>query len=104
MPRHGINSVLQSAGLVDGTGEQLVARGLVHRQALACDRRLIDAGLPTDHFTVQADTLTGAYPHKRTDRHVAHLGLTPLAVGLLHCGHVRRKLHQATDGMARTVK
>jgi hypothetical protein len=100
----GRDAVLQRTGLVDGAGEQFVAHGFLHRQAFAGDRRLIDAGLPTDHLAVQADALTGAHPHQCAERHLAHLLFAPLAVGLLHRGHVRGHLHQAADGVARTVQ
>ncbi|MNP24645.1 hypothetical protein D3C76_1174190 [compost metagenome] len=63
LPGAGGDAVFQCPRLVDGTGEQLVAYGLLHRQAFAGDRRLIDAGLPIDHFTVQADAFAGAHPH-----------------------------------------
>ncbi|MNZ63164.1 hypothetical protein D3C78_813040 [compost metagenome] len=104
MPGCRRHPVLQRTGLVDGPGEYLVARALLYRQALAGDRRLVDARLAADHLTVQADALARAHPHQRTEGDLLDVQLTPLAIGVLYGGEVRAQLHQAANSVARAVQ
>ncbi|MNO84378.1 hypothetical protein D3C76_757180 [compost metagenome] len=104
MPGTGGYTKLQGTGLVDGAGEQLVACRLLDRQTFAGDRCLIDARLATEHFAVQPDAFAGANPYQGADGHFPYVDLTPLAIGLLHRGHVRGELHQAADGIACAIQ
>ncbi|MNN10695.1 hypothetical protein D3C81_1236250 [compost metagenome] len=104
MPGTSSDTELQRTRLVDGASEQFVAHGFFHRQAFTGDRRLIDAGLATGHFAIQADALAWPYPHQSADSHLAHVHLTPLAIGLPHGRHVGGELHQAADGIACPVQ
>ncbi|MNJ45293.1 hypothetical protein D3C77_403810 [compost metagenome] len=104
MPGSRRHPVFQGTGLVDGASENLVARTFFHRQAFTGNRRLVDARLATDHLAIQADALTGAHSHQRAQCHLLDLDFTPLAVSLLHRGHVRAQLHQPANRIARTVQ
>ncbi|MNF86070.1 hypothetical protein D3C84_684930 [compost metagenome] len=84
-------AVFQLAFTVDGAGEERVAQVLLHRQALAGDGRLVDAGTAAQHLAVQGDALAGTHPQARTGLHQARRTFLPLAV-LEHRGLFRGQL------------
>ncbi|MCY1397809.1 hypothetical protein D9M71_128280 [compost metagenome] len=96
--------ILQRPGLVNGAGKDLVASSLVHWQALTGNRRLVNGGLPADHLAIEPDTFARAHAHQGTEGNVLDVQFLPLTIGLLHGGHVRGQLHQATDGIAGPVQ
>ncbi|MNN79851.1 hypothetical protein D3C81_1965310 [compost metagenome] len=102
--RRGGHRVLQGTGLIDGAGEDFVADSFFHWQALTSDWRLVDGRATGQHFTVQADALAGAHPYPRTEPNGFDILLKPAPVSLQHRGRVRGHLHQAADGIARTIK
>ncbi|MNF79845.1 hypothetical protein D3C84_620740 [compost metagenome] len=102
--RRGGHRVLQGTCLVDGAGEDFVAEGLFYRQTFTGDWRLVDGRATGQHFTVQADALAGAHPYPRTEPNGFDILLKPAPVSLQHRGRVRGHLHQAADGIARTIK
>ncbi|MNZ93809.1 hypothetical protein D3C78_1128970 [compost metagenome] len=104
MPGSRRHPIFQGACLIDGARENLVTRAFFYRQTLTGNRRLVDARLATDHLAIQAYAFTWAHPHQSAEHHLLNFNLTPLAIGLSYGGHIRRELHQPTDGVARTVQ
>src|SRR5690606_5545419 len=51
------DAVLERTGFVDRAGEHLIAERLLNREALACDRCLIDRRASFQYFTIQGDSL-----------------------------------------------
>ncbi len=96
--------VFQRAGLVDGAGEDFIAHGLFNRQAFTGDRCLVDGGLASGDFAVQANALAGFYSYDGTKIDAFDFFFQPRAVSLLNRGLFRGHLHQAADGIARTVQ
>jgi hypothetical protein len=100
---HGSDAELQCGGLVDGAREDRVAHRLVHRNALARDRRLVDGAEAVGHHAVQRHALAGADARDGVQRHrIGPHGL-PAAIGLLHLGLLGREREQALDRVARAV-
>ncbi|MDT4841971.1 hypothetical protein FQZ97_758490 [compost metagenome] len=101
--RHGRHAKHQRAGLVDGAGKHRIARGLVDRDALARDRRLVDGAGAFEHHAVQRHALAGADAGHGIERHRVGAHGLPAAVGLPHLGLFGRQREQALDGVARAV-
>jgi len=55
------------AGLVDGSGEDRCARGLLDRQGFAGDARLIDERVSGNHRAVNWYSAAGIYEHRVAD-------------------------------------
>jgi len=100
----GADPVLEGAGAVDAAGEHAVALGLVDRQALAGDRRLVDRRAAVAHHAVEGDALARTQAHGGADRHLRGRQAQPATVGLEHAGRRRRQLHQAADRVARAIQ
>ena len=94
---------LEFAVLVDGAREHQIARFLVHRNALARNRRLVDAAVALGHAAVERDALAGLDPGDGVQGDVRGLHALPASIGLLDVGLVRCQVHQALDGVARPV-
>ncbi|MPM96403.1 hypothetical protein SDC9_143566 [bioreactor metagenome] len=77
----------QHAGLVDGAGENRIASRLVHRNALAGDRRLVDGTAAGGHSSIQRDAGTRLDPHLCPDDNLVGRRLPPATVALANlCG------------------
>ena len=86
--RCGGDAALDRAGLVDGAGEDRIAGPLVHRQALASDGRLVQAGAASGDDGVHRDALAGSDSYRGADRHVTDRHCFPGAVRLPQVGGV----------------
>ena len=94
-PRH---PHLQRAAAVDGAGEHLVARRLVHGQRLAGHRRLIDGALPGDDLAVERDLLARHDHNQRARGNL--LDVDPALARLVAQQRVgRRQIEQRPDGV-----
>ncbi len=95
--------ILQRALAVDAAGEQGFTGLLFHRQALAGDGRLVDAGAALDHLAVEGDAFSGAHAHALAHGHRLGRHVLPLPVAQ-HRGLFRGQLQQAADSAARTFQ
>jgi hypothetical protein len=93
---------LEGAGLVDRAGKHRVAHRLVDRDALAGDRRLVDAGAAPDRRRPSARARPAA-PQHGAQRDLANRLRRPAAIGLAHRGFLRRHRQQALDRIAGAV-
>ena len=93
---------LDGAVAVDGAGEHLVARLLVHRQRLPGNRRLVDVARARNDAAIERDLLARTHAqalaeHDLIHRH-AHLGAVADDGGI-----GRREVHECADGVARAI-
>ena len=88
------------SGLLLAANEQLLIA------AVDADAVLDDHALQIQLLTrfSQRDALTGTHAHRRAEDHVAGRHGLPAGVGLLHRGLAGRQLHQAANGVARTIQ
>jgi hypothetical protein len=93
---------LDGAVPVDGAGEHLVARPLVHRQRLPGNRRLIDVARAGCDATIERDLLARTHAQALTEHNLVH-GYAHLGAVAEDGGLGRREVHQGADGVARAV-
>ena len=87
---------------VDRPGKDLVAGRLVHRQAFAGDRRLVDRRLAGQHHAVHGNPLARADQDAVADAQLLHRHLL-LVVAVEQGRPPGREVHQAADGVAGAV-
>ncbi len=92
----------QRAMPVDGAGEDLVARRLLHRHRLTGDRRLVDVGASVGDGAVEREALAGAHVHHLTGQHPIERH-QPFDAVILDAGLDRREIQQRPDGGARAI-
>ena len=69
------NLQIDQTGQVLGTGEDVAAHILLHRQRFAGDRRLVDRALAGDNTSVHRKVFTRPHPDAVPDRQIGHLHL-----------------------------
>ena len=97
------NTDFQRRSLIDGAGEDFIARALVHRQAFAGHGGLVNGALAQGHDAIQRKALAGANTHRRAHSDFLDADACPTAVVLTHFGLLRRERQQALDGTARPI-
>ena len=70
----------QAAGAVEGRADHAGADGLIDRDGLPGQHRLVDMGAPFDHFAVHRHLFTGAYAQAVTDMDVTELDILLAAI------------------------
>ena len=91
---------LQFTGLIDGARENLIARSLVHGNALASHRGLVDGPVPLHHLAVQRHPFTRLDAHSRADSNRGDRRGGPCAIGAQHQSLFRRQFQQTLDRIA----
>ena len=78
----GVDLVFKRACFVNRACKYCIADGFIHRQTLARDGRLVDAGAAFAEDAVQCQTLAWFYAHGTAHGHIARQYLLPSAIGL----------------------